>query len=120
MQGVRLTMKHLICIALISVTHCLATDWTLVRRLTQAAGCAASMIDAKTTLDASRYGAIETNPILGGGRPGAGRIVGIKLGLCAGQIVWTEWSLRKARGTEKERRLEMTAAAANLGAVGVY
>jgi hypothetical protein len=65
-----------------------AANWTLIRRIGQFAGCAASMVDARSTLQA---GLAETNPILGSGKPNAGRIYGIKIGTCAGSILWSEY-----------------------------
>jgi hypothetical protein len=44
--------------------------------------------DAATTL---RPGLRETNPLLGQGAS----VIGIKLGLCAGQIAFTEWRARR-------------------------
>jgi hypothetical protein len=80
-------MKNAILIALLA-TSAHAADWTTLRRIGQAAGCAASMVDAKTTF---RAGLIETNPLYGVGRPQVGRIVGIKLGFCGAQVAYSEY-----------------------------
>lgn len=110
-------MKRLLILALLTTTaH--AADWTKIRRISQIAGCAASMLDAATTL---RAGIAETNPILGRGAPQAGRIIGIKIGMCAGQIAYSEW--RHARyGARGERTATVMGfgQAAFYGAVSVH
>lgn len=104
-------MKRLLILGLLAVTaH--AADWTKIRRIAQVAGCAASMVDAGTTL---RPGIIETNPLLGRGTPNAGRIIGIKLGMCAGQIAFSEW--RHARHGARDER---TAALFGFGQAALY
>lgn len=65
-----------------------AADWTLIRRIGQAAGCAVSMLDARSTL---RSGLVEQNPSLGAGTPQSGRLIGIKVGVCAAEVVYAEW-----------------------------
>lgn len=61
-----------------------SANWTLIRRIGQVASCAASMADARTTL---RPGLVETNPLLGAGKPQPARILSLKLGMCAVQFV---------------------------------
>src|SRR4051812_45657431 len=60
-----------------------------LRRITWAAGCAASLWDAQTTVAAVRRGAVEANPWLanGQGAPRWGRIIALKAGTCAGTFV---------------------------------
>jgi len=60
-----------------------------LRRITWAAGCAASFWDAQTTLTAVRRGAVESNPLLANqqGAPRWGRIIALKAGTCAGTFV---------------------------------
>jgi hypothetical protein len=60
-----------------------------LRRITWAAGCAASFWDAQTTLSAVRHGAAEGNPLLGNeqGAPRWGRIIALKAGTCATTFV---------------------------------
>ena len=48
----------------IAALNASAANWTLIRRIGQFAGCAASMVDARSILQA---GVAETNPILGSG-----------------------------------------------------
>ena len=117
-------MKFITCATLILAlsSPALSADWTLFRRLSQAAGCAASMADGMTTLAAAKYGAVETNPLLGRD-PRAARVIGIKLGLCAGQIAWSEWRLhqyRRGAGEDAARQSEIIGGAAGLGQVGLY
>jgi hypothetical protein len=117
-------MKFITCAALILglSAPALSADWTLFRRISQAAGCAASMADGMTTLAAAKYGAVETNPLLGRD-PGAARVIGIKLGLCVGQIAWSEWRLhqyRRSVGEEAARTSEIIGAAAGIGETGLY
>jgi hypothetical protein len=69
-----------------------AADWTMIRRIGQAAGCAVSMIDARTSL---RSGLAEENPSLGSGRPQSGRMIGIKAGVCAAEVAYAEWRHHK-------------------------
>ena len=72
-----------------------AASWTLIRRISQIASCAASMADAATT---RRSGLIETNALLGDGAPQPGRIAALKLGVCAGQIAIAEILHARNRG----------------------
>jgi hypothetical protein len=60
-----------------------------LRRITWAAGCAASFWDAQTTLAAVRRGAVEGNPFLSNeqGTPRWGRIIALKAGTCASTFV---------------------------------
>jgi len=71
-----------------------------MRRISETASCAASMADARTTLEP---GLVEMNPALGAGRPGAGRIIGMKIGLCARQIAYSEWLRRRTHSTTTEK-----------------
>lgn len=81
-------MKRTAFLIALLATSAPAADWTKLRRIAQASACAASMVDAGTTL---RPGLIETNAVLGAGSPKAGRIIGLKIGLCAGQIAYAEY-----------------------------
>jgi hypothetical protein len=60
-----------------------------IRKITWAAGCAASYWDARTTATAIRRGAVEANPLLSDARgaPRWGRIAGIKAGICGGTLL---------------------------------
>jgi hypothetical protein len=60
-----------------------------IRKITWAAGCAASYWDARTTATAIRRGALEANPLLADaqGAPRWGRIAGIKAGICGGTLL---------------------------------
>lgn len=62
-----------------------AADWTRLRHYAQLAGCAASGLDAFSTI---RPGLQETNPVLGGNSV---QIIGIKAGVCALQVGLAEW-----------------------------
>lgn len=104
-----------------------AADWTKIRRISQVAACAASMIDAGSSL---HPGIAETNRILGAGQPSGLRIVGIKVGTCAGQFIFAEWRTHKhpdMRSTElpgaivawEQTGLFSILAARNLRAAGV-
>jgi hypothetical protein len=57
-----------------------------LRRITWAAGCAASFWDAQTTVAAVQRGAVEGNALLVNrdGSPRWGRMISIKAGTCAG------------------------------------
>lgn len=81
-------MKRIVFIALIASSFAHAADWTKLRRVAQVAGCAASMLDAGTTL---RAGIAETNPLLGAGHPSAGKIIGFKVGVCATGLIMSEY-----------------------------
>jgi hypothetical protein len=73
----------LACLATLFAADAHARNWRNVRRIAQVAACAASMVDARTTL---RHGLRETNPALGQGAS----VVGIKIGLCIVPIVLAE------------------------------
>ncbi len=63
-----------------------ADKWTWIRRATVSAACVASAFDAATTRHLS-----ETNPILSRqGNPAWGRIISLKIGVCAGSIYMQE------------------------------
>ncbi len=122
-------MKKILLFALLT-TAAHAADWTAVRRIAQVAGCAASLLDAGSTL---RPGVAETNPLLGRGRPNAGIIIGVKTGLCAAQIGMAEWRHRRyessisgfapaAAGirTAREIRDERTAAIIGFGQAAAF
>lgn len=91
-----------------------AADWTKLRRISQIAGCAASMLDARSTI---RPGLNETNPILGRGNPNAERIIGLKLGICVGTIIASEWSHRQA---PQAMQREKAGAYIGLASAGLY
>ena len=84
-----------------------AADWSLLRRAAQVAACAATAADAATTL---RPGLRETNPLLGQGAS----VIGIKLGVCAGQIAFAEWRSRR------HPEIEKPATFAAFGEAGVF
>lgn len=80
-------MKRIAIIFLLA-TSAHAADWTKLRRGGQALGCALSFSDAFTTL---RPGIVETNPLLGRGKPQAGRILATKGAICGLQIAYSEY-----------------------------
>ncbi len=51
------------------------------------------MLDASSTL---RPGLVETNPAIGTGTPQSGRLIGIKVGVCAAEIAYSEWKHHKS------------------------
>ena len=77
------TVILLACLTALFASDAHARNWRNVRRITQVAACAASMVDAHTTL---QRGLRETNPVLGQGAS----VVGIKVGLCIVPIVLAE------------------------------
>lgn len=106
--------RIMIAIALLLPASAHAADWTKLRRISQLAGCATSMLDARSTL---RPGLNETNPILGRGNPNAGRIIGLKLGICAGTIIASEWSHRQA---PEAMQREKAGAYIGMASAGLY
>lgn len=102
-------MKKIFLIGALVLSSANAANWTLIRRVAQVAGCAASMVDARTTL---RAGLVETNPLLGSGKPQAGRIISLKLGMCAGQIVASE--------LHRSARKDKIGAVSGIGQAGMY
>lgn len=68
-----------------------------LRRLTLGASCVTSFWDVQTTRTAVRYGAQEGNAFFANGRgePRWGRMIGVKVGLCAGMFVGQEMMDRK-------------------------
>ena len=81
----------------------------LLRRITLAASCAASLWDYQTTAAAASYGAIEKNGLMADsqGRPRLGLIFGIKAGICAAAAVAQETHLlgRSRSGSRAANRL---------------
>ena len=70
-----------------------------VRRLTLAAGCAASLVfDTVTTRRAANAGAVETNGLFANsqGQPQWGRMIGIKAALCGASAVLQETHIFRA------------------------
>lgn len=102
-----------LAMATLNTSH--AADWTMLRRIAQGAGCAASMMDARTTL---RPGVAETNPILGSGRPNAGRIIGFKIGVCAGQIALSEYQHHHHPENARNERWQMYGGSAQAAVYG--
>ena len=105
-------MRRILLLACLTVATADAANWRVIRRIAQAGACAASMIDARTTL---RPGLLETNPILGQG----GQVVGVKVGLCAAQIVAAELYLRRHPQHERAVAVASFAAAGMYGAIAV-
>jgi hypothetical protein len=68
---------------------------TWLRRLTLAGACAASFLDVRSTQSALSNGAVEANPLFAdrAGNPRYGRMIGFKLGACAGMGVAQELGL---------------------------
>lgn len=67
-----------------------------LRRLTMAGACAASFWDLQTTRTAVGYGGVESNRWLADaqGKPRWGRMVGMKIGVCAGTALAQELGAR--------------------------
>lgn len=70
-----------------------------LRRVTLIASCAASFWDLQTTRTAVRYGALEGNGFLADqyGRPRWGRMISLKVGLCAATAAAQEFHLLSRR-----------------------
>ena len=89
-----------------------------IRRITLAAGCAASLgFDTISTHRAISAGAIETNGLLSDsqGRPQWGRIIGIKAGMCAGSAF-----MQERHSSWQSPRSDWTFTAVNLGVMAAY
>lgn len=86
-----------------------------LRRVTGAAACAASMVDLGTTKYAISSGGRERNPLLSdpGGSPRYGRMIGFKVGVCAGNLVIQEFLPTKGK-------LQGVATGINLGMTGAF
>lgn len=84
-----------------------AADWHLLRRVAQVGACAASIGDAASI---SHPGIREANPILGQGSS----VVGIKLGVCVGQVALSEWMSRRRPDWDR------TTAVVSFGEAGLY
>ena len=104
-------------LALLFATSAHAADWTTIRRVAQIGACAASLVDASTTL---RAGLLETNPILGSGHPNAGRLIGLKLGGCALQIGYAEYAHRHGRSSEKLHAISAAGLAGVFSALAIH
>jgi hypothetical protein len=89
-----------------------------LRRITWAAGCAASFWDAQTTASAARRGALEANPLFADaqGAPRWGRIVAFKAGTCAGSFVVEQIAARRGRSDWYWTAINTAAAGAFTGA----
>ena len=77
-------MKKILIAAAICVLPAMSAPvW--VRRATLAAACAASATDAVTTWQGKQRGMREANPLFrsSDGSPAMGRVIGLKVGLCA-------------------------------------
>ena len=91
-----------------------------IRRVTLAAGCAASLaFDTITTRRATANGAIETNSLLAGsnGQPAWGRVIGFKVGSCAATALLQE---THTFGTWKTPASDKTWTGINLGIAAEY
>lgn len=99
-------LKAIAILLLISI-QLSAADWTKLRRVAQAAACAATIADGYTTVRGLERGAVEVNPIYGH-HPSAGLLIGSKVGLCAAQVVFAEW--RHARHPGARDRIDTFAA----------
>lgn len=85
-----------------------------IRRVTLGAACAASVgFDSFTTHRAISSGAVETNPLMG--RASAGRMIGIKAGMCAASAFAQEW-----RAASHTPRTDWTVTGVNLGVTAGY
>ena len=77
-------MRRAIVVAiLLAIPTTAAPKW--LRRTTLIAACAASATDTVTTWQGKRAGYREVNPLFRGsnGTPSMGRVIGVKVGLCA-------------------------------------
>lgn len=94
--------RTLIAIALLSAGNAHAADWTKWRRVAQVASCAASMIDAGTTV-----GKPELNPLIGSSaKPVSNaRVFSLKIGLCAAPFILSEWNHRKYPGSTSSDKI---------------
>ncbi len=110
-------MKKTIAIALLGATLAYPADWTKRRRLAQIAACAASGLDAATSL---RAGVREENTLLGAGQPSAGRMIGLKAVQCAGVIALSEWTHRRGHDHEKAAALESVAVSGMFTAIAIH
>src|SRR5579872_1734580 len=89
-----------------------------VRRITLAAGCAASLgFDTFTTRRAVAAGALESNGLLSDsqGRPRWGRVIGIKAGVCAGSVF-----VQERHSTWQSPPSDWTFTGVNLGVTAGY
>jgi hypothetical protein len=97
-------MKHLswtvvLAVCLIGAAQAESKQGPWFRRLTLAASCASSFWDLRTTRTAIGFGAQEANPLFvnRSGDPRWGRMVGVKIGLCAGMAAGQELLDRNRR-----------------------
>lgn len=97
MKRLLLTVSLLVCLNGAAQAETKRGTW--LRRLTLAASCASSFWDLQTTRSAIGYGAQEANPLFSNGRGDArwGRMVGVKVGMCAGMAVGQELLDRNRR-----------------------
>jgi hypothetical protein len=95
MRRLLVAVMALMCVNGVLQAESSRTSW--LRRLTLAASCAASFWDLSTTRTASVRGALESNRYLADsrGNPQWSRIIGIKVGLCAGTGVMQELLQRR-------------------------
>ncbi len=88
------TVLRFSLIAFLALPAQAAPRW--LKRAAVAGACAASMLDFGSTVYAVSRGGIEGNPLLAGPHgPHYGRTIGLKVGLCAVQIVAEEFSHNK-------------------------
>jgi hypothetical protein len=124
-------MKALLCslvLASITITpgfsqERASTKRTWLRRLTLAGACAASLWDVRTTQSAVASGAYETNALFSdrAGNPRFGRMVGFKLGACAGMGVAQEFGLfGRARNSDSGWIAANTSMAGTFAAISIY
>ena len=107
-------VRALLILAIFPVALAQAANWTSLRRIAQISSCAASMVDAASTL---RPGLRELNPLLGSGQPNAGRIIGIKVGICLAPIIVAEWQLHRHGYNQQAERINFGFAT---GTAGLY
>jgi hypothetical protein len=105
-------MKRLLLITLLALPVHAAPQW--LKRAAATGACAASMLDLASTVSSVNRSGHETNPLLAGPNgPRYGRIVGLKIGLCAAQVIAAEISRNPAMDWAM-----IGVAAAEIGAFG--
>ena len=95
---------------------------TWLRRLTLAGACAASFLDVRSTQSAVASGAAENNFLFAdhAGKPKIERMIGFKLGACAGMGFAQEFRLFGKKNTEAGWIAANTAMAGTFSAIAIH
>lgn len=81
----------------------------LLKRLTGVAACGASMLDVASTAYSVNRGGVESNGLLSNnGRPAYGKMVGIKIGACVGNLFLQEKLAPEANTAHTIKNLAIT------------